>query len=992
MAIVVVVGGCGPTSFVSRGYENFTAYYNKFYNAQRSFEAADKRQTTARPIDRQLLLTVFPVSERAASASEYEDTIRRSADVLRGHENSKWVDDALMLIGRSYFNQRNFVSAEQKFREVMALDTKLHDEALYWLARSQIAGNEHEAALTSLEIAVADEEISRRWRPFLYLALGDVNARLGNYEAAADALKQGLKAKDRELTGRARYLLGQIYEVLGDYEEAVATYDLVEKHKPPYELLFAAKVRAIEIGAAHGDFAAADRALRRMERDDKNFEYKNDLALVRGRIQTASGQHDAAVATLKAMLRGTASPTPSIRGGAHYTLAVIYRDVRVDYELAAAHFDSAASALRGEIQQRTTFGLQHSIEDPFAPGAIVDVLAQSETFLAFARVSERISSADSLLTLASMDDDDFRARIEEIRQQRIAEMMEQDRLREQRDIREQFNSGAAQAEVRGLPPGKVIDNDPDVEAAGFLFHREPVRVQQAFERFRDRWGERPLVPGWRVSSNISGVARDRGVTTDSSFVADAAVGSVDRYANFTVDVSDVPRSSIARERMIAERALARYEMGNVLFLSMNQPDSAAAWYRLVIDQDGGEDVAARAYYALAEAYRATGRDEAAREVDAELHQKHPGFDPTRLVASDVTTSAKAVLVELDEADAAYGRAFDFWSRGAYARAIRAMLETASDYPEATAAPRSLLAVGVAAGDWARRDSLDLLDPLPMSLPDSLREMYGWAASDSTAADSLATDSVATDSLAPDSLATDSLATDSLVFAPTGGPTVAAVYEFLIATYPDRPEAAQAEAPLAELRDLASARQARIDSLAMLNQPLADSTQKPVAVASPDSTDSTESTDSIDSIDSIDSTDSSLAQDSTRVARIPDKRKSADAAAEADSLAAAAASASRAKVLDATAVDVLPTPVGGEEALLQAVNFEAFDSGDSGTIELTFIVGRDGRVSQVTIDKGISEPADREVLRAMYQSRYSPGLKAGLPVAVRMKRTVVLTVE
>src|SRR5690606_14988945 len=121
------------------------------------------------------------------------------------------------------------------------------------------------------------------------------NARLGNYEAAIEPLKLGLKAKDRELTGRARFLLGQLYERTGDFDEAIAAYELVEKHKPPYELLFAAKVRAIEVGAADGDFAAADRALRRMERDDKNFEYKNDLALVRARIQTANGQHDAAV-------------------------------------------------------------------------------------------------------------------------------------------------------------------------------------------------------------------------------------------------------------------------------------------------------------------------------------------------------------------------------------------------------------------------------------------------------------------------------------------------------------------------------------------------------------------------------------------------------------------------------------------------------------------------------------------------------------------------
>jgi tetratricopeptide (TPR) repeat protein len=1072
-AVVVAGAGCGSTSFVSRGYENFTAYYNKFYNAQRSFDAADERMSAPRPIDRQLLLTVFPIADRAGTSNEYEDTIRKSADVLRGHENSKWVDDALMLIGRAYFNQNNFVSAEQKFREVMALDTKLHDEALYWLTRSRIAGNEHDAALSELQLAVEDEEISRKWRPFLYLALGDVNARLGNYEEAAQALTEGLDARDRVLTGRARFLLGQVHERLGDFETAVEMYHLVERHKPPYELLFAAKARAIEVGAAHGDFETADRALRRMERDDKNFEYRNDLALVRARIQTANGEHAAAVATLATMLRGTTPPSPQIRGGAHYTLAVIYRDVYVDYDRAAAHFDTAATALRGEIQRRLTFGVQHSIDDPFAPGAIVDVLEQRDIFAAFARVSERLARMDSLLTLGLMEDDEFRQRIEEIRQLRIAELKEQDRLREKLDIQGQFSDAAATEFRGGLPPGKIIDNDPSAMAAGFLFHREPVRVQQAFEHFRERWGERPLVPGWRVSSNISGSSRERGVSLDSALVTDAAVGSDDRYANVTVDLSDVPRSRAARERMLADRALARYEMGNVLFLSMNMPDSASAWYRLVIDEDGDEPVAARAHYALAESYRAVGKDDLARSVDADFHRKFPGIDPTLLAAPpNESTPDRALLVDDPDADAAYQRAFDSWQQQEYAAAIRTMLITASVYPEATAAPRSLLAVGVVGGDWARRDSLDLLEPLPTTVPDSVAASFGWSIADSavtsmdstlapvdtglvqldtslTPVDSLlvqvdsslvAVDSSITRVQPVDSSLTRVQPVDSSLtrVQPVDSTlaqeraykrvSVVEVYEYLIGAYPREPEAAQAGAALQELHALASARQAVRDSLAALTTTASDrslaqageatdgdTTRTAIDVAAIDvATVDTAAIDTAATIDvaagdnmelpvedpavaSADTTAESIRADAVFDSAVPDKR--AASAASVEFLARMKASADSAaalhtpsRIYDVSAVNIAPRPVGGEEALLRAISLDLLEPDLSGTIELTFIVSAEGRVTQVTIDEGLSEAADREVLRVMYQSRYSPGIKDDLPVAVRMKRSVVLTVD
>jgi TonB family protein len=78
--------------------------------------------------------------------------------------------------------------------------------------------------------------------------------------------------------------------------------------------------------------------------------------------------------------------------------------------------------------------------------------------------------------------------------------------------------------------------------------------------------------------------------------------------------------------------------------------------------------------------------------------------------------------------------------------------------------------------------------------------------------------------------------------------------------------------------------------------------------------------------------------------------------------------------------------------MQAIRFEGLDPDLSGIIKLTFVVSAEGRVTQATIDEGLSESADREVLRAMYQSRYSPGIRDDRPVAVRMKRTVVLTVD
>jgi len=57
----------------------------------------------------------------------------------------------------------------------------------------------------------------------------------------------------------------------------------------------------------------------------------------------------------------------------------------------------------------------------------------------------------------------------------------------------------------------------------------------------------------------------------------------------------------------------------------------------------------------------------------------------------------------------------------------------------------------------------------------------------------------------------------------------------------------------------------------------------------------------------------------------------------------------------------------------------------GTVFLTFIVEKDGSVSNVTVVKGVHPLLDEEAVRAISDSpKWSPGLQRGLPVRVRFQ--------
>lgn len=63
--------------------------------------------------------------------------------------------------------------------------------------------------------------------------------------------------------------------------------------------------------------------------------------------------------------------------------------------------------------------------------------------------------------------------------------------------------------------------------------------------------------------------------------------------------------------------------------------------------------------------------------------------------------------------------------------------------------------------------------------------------------------------------------------------------------------------------------------------------------------------------------------------------------------------------------------------------EAIDKKIKGKVYLTFIVEKDGAVSNVTIVKGVDPLLDQEAVKAISESpKWTPGLQRGLPVRVR----------
>lgn len=826
--LLLVVSGCSSSSFVGQRVGDFRAYYNTFYNAEKAFEEAIRSlDARSEPIDHDTYLSLFPGPDDVTGEEALDRAIDKSADMLREHPNSKWVDDALMLIGKSYFYQGNFAGAEQKFRETIEQESKLGEEARVWLARTLIAAGKYEEAGTYLRAQLDEEGENRANASQLHLLLGELQVQRGQWEEVAEALDQGLKGvRDDELAARAWFLLGQVYETTERYGEAVKAYEAAAHESSDYELAFAAEVGAVRALGQRGDAAEALARLQHMERDDKNVDRRAELALLRGEIYRTQDRPESARETLRILLYGEELDPSPVRERAHYALGLLYRDAFEDYVRAAAHFDTAATA-SGQA------GSNEAGSAAATPVAITDSHELAETFGSLAEAAHRTEELDSLLYLGSLDEEAFEAFVADLREKRARELEAARQAQEERPTQQGFSAGGFDGDRQQL----ATEEEP--EGAGFLFHRDPARIQEARAAFVQRWGSRPRAPNWRRQSAVSGeaspIARIREDTSaeaaDEEQLALSEEPSVGG-AEALVDVSAVPRDSASRAAMRAERARARYELANALFLTASRPDSAAVLYRKVIEEGADEEAAAQARYALGEVAQASGDTAVARQHYRQLVEEHPTSELALRAQTRLKGGSEGIAIREApaQAETEYAEAYEQWQHGRHAEALQAMLATAARYSRTEVAPRALLAAGTLSLEWTRRDTMALHEPLPVDVPDSLFQEGGLLApaselpvdtavaegapSDTTAAvgtsspadslagsgsvgDSLEADYFSSNSLAEGSFSTDGLTADSLAEGSfsTGSlalsPRVETLFASITAHYPESPQADRA---------------------------------------------------------------------------------------------------------------------------------------------------------------------------------------------------------
>jgi tetratricopeptide (TPR) repeat protein len=348
----VCCSGCSILSpignAISQGYENTVTYFNSYYNANRIFNEAEDEVITAARLARGKTTAGNQQNQIPASAKQkFTQVIDKCSNILAFHSTSTLVDDALFLIGKSFYYQSEYLKAERKFAELLAQypTSSLALEAQLWLERAEEKLNklEESIALGKETIATSKLKDDKSIEVQVHLLLGSIYRQMKQYPQSITEYENVVSiSSDDEVIANAQVSLGDLYFEDKQYQKAIDEYSKVPENTSDLFLNYYSNSQIVISLRLLGEYDKCLEMVNSLIDDFRNKDYRQFLQYERANIYAANGRLDDAIQDY--IIVDTTYPrTPQAIKSA-YALGQLYENTLGNYQLAHKYYSELSSA------------------------------------------------------------------------------------------------------------------------------------------------------------------------------------------------------------------------------------------------------------------------------------------------------------------------------------------------------------------------------------------------------------------------------------------------------------------------------------------------------------------------------------------------------------------------------------------------------------------------------------------------------------------------
>ncbi|MFA6597827.1 MAG: tetratricopeptide repeat protein [Ignavibacteriaceae bacterium] len=331
-----VFQGCGI-------WHNFTTYFNLYYNTSTLFDEAE----SAIQADQKDIFALTEPNVPSTAAASLNKVIEKCSKILQFNSESSFVDDALFMLGKSFYYQKNYLKALRKFQELIATQSKSEfvPETELWIAKTYFLLKNY-AAADKLIAQVMEKAITDKNDDILVSAtIVKIKFEIASekYSEAIKSLQNLVKVSDDgEINAQAKYQEGELHVLLGEKEEAAKAFAEVSNYSPSFETALDAKVNYGKIIRSLGkEDEALDLFLNLLSKD-KNSTSFDLLNFETGYTYLLKKKYQDALTYFEIVDTGYANSTAA--GQARFEMGYIYEKVYFNFDSASIYYLKAQTA------------------------------------------------------------------------------------------------------------------------------------------------------------------------------------------------------------------------------------------------------------------------------------------------------------------------------------------------------------------------------------------------------------------------------------------------------------------------------------------------------------------------------------------------------------------------------------------------------------------------------------------------------------------------
>jgi TolA-binding protein len=346
------LNGCSVFSSVgnsiSQGYENMNSYFNAYYNARILFYDAEDEINTAALLTRGKELPAGQTYQIPATAKlKLGQVIDKCSNILAYHSSSSLVDNALLLIGKSFFYQMEYLKAERKFAELLAQfpNSSLALEAQLWYTRSEEKLGKLSDGIRLGEATVSASQTSHNTEieTQAHKVLGIIYRRMNQPDKSIAEYEKLISiSTDDDAKGDAQISLGDIYFADSLYIKSAEVYLQTQEYTSDIYSNYYSKLQAAIAYRENGEQKKGLTLINAMIDDFRNKEYLPSIFFEQANIYAASGRRDEAISVYIYVDTTYAHTEYAIRSA--YQLGLIFEKELGLYWRAMKYYSELTSA------------------------------------------------------------------------------------------------------------------------------------------------------------------------------------------------------------------------------------------------------------------------------------------------------------------------------------------------------------------------------------------------------------------------------------------------------------------------------------------------------------------------------------------------------------------------------------------------------------------------------------------------------------------------